>query len=118
MRESTLVLCRLIKEFEREARTDGIPSKELSKRKTEVVNELNNLISMRKTAAAQLQSRQELLNGAQNDGGVSIPSSPEHMSTQQIVATGRKEIQEIDTRLSRAEKVVDDTIQIGVQVSP
>lgn len=106
----------LIKEFEREARTDGISPKELARRKTDLVNELNKFIALRKKKAEQLQSRQELLSGAQLDGGLSSPVQPDAMSTQQIVAAGRKDVQDIDNRLNRAEKVVEDTIQIGVQL--
>lgn len=109
--------CSLIKEFEREARTDGIPAKELGRRKTDLVDDLNRFINLRKTRAGQLQSRQELLqNPAAEDEPVDQVPDIEGMSTHQVVATGKKEIFEIDNRLSRVEKVVEDTIQIGVQV--
>ncbi|GMH35226.1 hypothetical protein BSKO_03094 [Bryopsis sp. KO-2023] len=106
----------LIKEFEREARTDGISPKELARRKAELVDEVNTFMSLRKTHANQIQSRRELLGGAQEGGGAG-QVRVEDMSTQQVITKGRGEIQDIDNRLARAEKVVDDTIQIGVQTA-
>ena len=38
------------------------------------------------------------------------------MTAQEIIAVGKKDIQDIDTRLGRAERIVEDTVQIGVQV--
>lgn len=38
----------LIKDFEREARTDGLPARELADRKRLLVNELNSYIALKK----------------------------------------------------------------------
>ena len=55
---------RLIREFEREARTDGMPPNELNARKKELVQQLNGFIGMKKAYGAQAQQRGELLDGA------------------------------------------------------
>lgn len=39
------------------------------------------------------------------------------MSTQQVIMTGRKEMKQVENTLGRAEKIVEDTIQIGTQAS-
>jgi hypothetical protein len=38
------------------------------------------------------------------------------MTMQELMKEGRKGVQEIDGTLNRAEKVVEDTLQIGQQV--
>ena len=58
-----MVCGRLIKEFEREARTDGISAAELANRKKAMVQELNNFISMKKERSADLDARKELVAG-------------------------------------------------------
>lgn len=55
---------RLIREFEREARTDGMPPNELNARKKEMVQQLNGFIGMKKAFGAQAAQRGELLEGA------------------------------------------------------
>ena len=58
--EAVLLACRLIKEFEREARTDGVPSAELASRKKALVQELNCYIAMKKERSGDLEARKEL----------------------------------------------------------
>ena len=53
----------LIKEYEREARTDGIPAAELQNKKRWMVNELNRFIALKKQLTQQLESRQNLFQG-------------------------------------------------------
>jgi hypothetical protein len=61
----------LIKEFEREARTDGMPARELADRKRTLVNELNSYIALKKNYSGTEDARGELLAGvaAQGEGG-------------------------------------------------
>ena len=68
---------RLIKEFEREARTDGLPAEDLAVRKRLLVAELNGYISAKKEAAGALDARRELVaDGRVNRAGAEIaPSS-------------------------------------------
>lgn len=56
--------CRLIKEFEREARTDGITAADLANRKKNLVQELNNYISMKKDRSSDLDAKKELVAGS------------------------------------------------------
>ena len=68
---------RLIKDFEREARTDGLPAEDLGGRKRLLVAELNALITAKKEAAGALDARRELVaDGRINRAGAEIrPSS-------------------------------------------
>lgn len=58
---------RLVKDFEREARIDGLPPKELAERKRSLVTQLNNYIAMKKSYAVTLEDREELF-GADEKG--------------------------------------------------
>ena len=68
---------RLIKDFEREARTDGLPAEDLAARKRLLVAELNSHITAKKEAAGALDARRELVaDGRVNRAGAEIaPSS-------------------------------------------
>eukprot|EP00210_Caulerpa_lentillifera_P003278 g3129.t1 len=111
----------LIKEFEREARNDQMPAEELSERKSVLVNELNNYISIKKTQTQILNSRLQSSSDSpmrvlQQDEGHS-QQGQSSQSTQQIIKTGRKEMKEVEGALGRAEKIVEDTVQIGTQTA-
>lgn len=54
----------LIKEFEREARIDGMPARELADRKRTLVNELNSYIALKKNYSSAEDARGELMAGA------------------------------------------------------
>lgn len=54
----------LIREFEREARTDGMPANELNLRKKQYVQELNGFIGLKKAYSGAAGQRAELLDGA------------------------------------------------------
>ena len=60
---------RLIKDFEREARTDGMPARELADRKRKLVNEVNSYIALKKGYSSTESSRGELLSGAAEEAG-------------------------------------------------
>lgn len=67
---------RLIKDFEREARTDGLPAGDLAARKRLLVAELNGLITAKKKAAGELDARRELVaDGRVNKAGAEIAPS-------------------------------------------
>ena len=68
---------RLIKDFEREARTDGLPAEDLGARKRLLVAKLNAYITAKKEAAGALETRRELVaDGRVNRAGAEIgPSS-------------------------------------------
>ena len=54
-------VCRLIKDFEQEARTDGMPPAELATRKKGLVQQLNDFIAMKKERGASITAKQELI---------------------------------------------------------
>lgn len=57
-------MCRLIKDFEREARADGVPQNELAARKKALAAELNGFIALKKEFAQTEGTKADLLNGA------------------------------------------------------
>lgn len=115
----------LIKEFERDARAAGMPPRDLADRKRALVTELNSLIALRKGYASADEARGELLAGAGGAAGrqqqqqqqAGASGDPyEGVSVQELVKQGRRGMQEADATLGRAEKLVEDTLQIGQQV--
>jgi hypothetical protein len=58
-------LSSLIKDFEREARADGMSANELAARKRLMAAELNGFIEMKKQFAQSEGTKSDLLNGAQ-----------------------------------------------------
>lgn len=53
----TTTFCRLIKEFEREARVDGRPTEEIVAAKQRYVNQVNSYVARKKQAAAELKAQ-------------------------------------------------------------
>eukprot|EP00775_Hariotina_reticulata_P008789 gene8789-8967_t len=104
----------LILEFEREARTDGMPARELADRKRRLANQLNEYIILKKQYTSNEQGRNELLAGSAPAGAAdSIAGTPQALSMQELMKDGRKNMHEIDSGLTRAEKLVEDTVEIG-----
>ena len=64
--------CRLIKDFEREARTDGMPTAVLAMRKKDLVQELNKFVEQKKLYSTDAQSRTALLG----KGGIERELTP------------------------------------------
>jgi SNARE protein len=117
-----------VRDFEREARTDGIPADELLARKRALVLELNRRIAAKKARAAAEDARNELLGGgakgmpaaaaAQDATTTTIaPPPPQHPTMQALMHDGRKKMAETDAALLRAEKVVEETRMVGQQVA-
>lgn len=73
------LLCSLIKDFEREARADGMPARELADRKKTLAAELNGYIQMKKDFSQGEGNKDDLMNGAQGEielgveGGGMVP---------------------------------------------
>lgn len=59
-----LLLCSLIKDFEREARADGMDQKELTDRRRFMADELNRFINMKKDFTSSEAGKGELFDGA------------------------------------------------------
>ena len=62
-------ICRLIRDFERDAKADNMPIDELNYRKKQLVQELNSFIGLKKAYGAQLSARGELV-------GTGTPKGP------------------------------------------
>jgi hypothetical protein len=83
------------------------------------IKELNSYVALRKTYTSSLGNKQELLDGgsfggpAQNDN-VRMAST---MSNQELVQTGRKQMDDTDQTIERSKKVVEDTINIGAETA-
>lgn len=66
MRDRAPVLrCRLIKEFEHEARADGMPTELFQERRRVLVNGLNGFIAQKNELKQLNADRGELMSGAQ-----------------------------------------------------
>ena len=120
---------RVIKEFEREARMEGMPQSELAKRKNGFVTELSQFMLLKKAAAARIAA------AAAKDGHLALdvsagPSSSsreeaqagpaselQQMSNQQLVSYGKQQMDEADASLERSKKVVEDTINVGAETA-
>lgn len=117
LKELTVIMqdCkREIKDYEREARMNNMPPKELSEKKRQLVQELNTYIGYKKATQAQLQARNNLFDGATTSKAA---EEVDKLSNQQLIEMGTKEIAETDRALERARQVVEDTIQIGAQTA-
>eukprot|EP00890_Picochlorum_soloecismus_P004007 jgi/Picsp_1/4607/NSC_01977-R1_novel plant snare 11 len=110
--------CRLIRDFEREAKIDNMSADEINYRKKLLVQELNSFIGLKKAYSTQLQQRKELMDGKSPSvpGGASNEEI-QSMSNTQVIELGRKNIQETDESLIRSERIVNDTIGIGAQTA-
>mmetsp|Transcript_12347 Transcript_12347/g.21861 ORF Transcript_12347/g.21861 Transcript_12347/m.21861 type:complete len:288 (+) Transcript_12347:231-1094(+) len=103
----------LLKDFEREARTDGMPAPLLAERKKTIADELNTYINKKKEIGL-LATKDELFTGA-------IPQAEEiaqdQMTTQQLMQRGRRDLADTDATLGRAERLVEDTLQVGTSAA-
>ncbi|EFN51513.1 hypothetical protein CHLNCDRAFT_55096 [Chlorella variabilis] len=102
----------LIREFEREARTDGMPANELNFRKKQYVQELNGFIGLKKAYSGAAAQRSELLEGAKSE-----TEKLSTMNTTELMQLGRQQMKETDVSLLRSEKIVNDTMAIGIQTA-
>lgn len=128
---------RIIREFEKQARADGMDQRELQKKKTEMVVQLNKHVAMRKKKQESMREKEELLKkkadveAAKKDKGKGKAKDPEQpkkpvgggqdiystMSTQELMTHGRRTMAETDKSLSRGLQVVNDTIAVGQQTT-
>ncbi|KAG0558134.1 hypothetical protein KC19_10G007000 [Ceratodon purpureus] len=113
---------RMIKEFDREIKEEATPetTKLLTEKKQSLIRELNSYVGLRKTYTSSIGNKQELLDGGSFSGGpardvdVRIAST---MSNQELIETGKKQMDETDQTIERSKKVVEDTISIGAETS-
>ncbi|GFR50445.1 hypothetical protein Agub_g12666 [Astrephomene gubernaculifera] len=103
----------LIKDFEREARADNMSPGELAARKKVLVSQLNGYIEMKKAFEQAEGSKADLMTGAQGEVELGL----EGMSMQALMNKGRKDMKETDEALNRAQRIVEDTKEVGRQVA-
>ncbi|KAK9834785.1 hypothetical protein WJX74_010475 [Apatococcus lobatus] len=106
----------LIKEYEREARTDGLAPQVLADRKKQMVQELNTYIGLKKHRQDEIAAKAELI-GTSGRKGALPEKSREDTGTVELMAQGKATIKDTDDALIRAQKIVEDTIQIGTQTA-
>ncbi|KAK6913613.1 hypothetical protein RJ641_020934 [Dillenia turbinata] len=116
---------RLIKEFDREIKDEESKNppevnKQLNEEKQAMIKELNSYVTLRKTHMNSLgNKRVELFDGA----GVSEPTAEENvqmassMTNQELIGVGMKTMDETDQAIERSKKVVEQTIEVGVQTA-
>eukprot|EP00899_Mesostigma_viride_P012563 jgi/Mesvir1/21307/Mv15929-RA.1 len=107
---------RLIKDFEVDARADGMEAKEVNERKNALVRELNGFVGLKKTAASHLANKAALFEGA-NTNGAPQQRTTEGMTTQELIQEGHRQMDDTDRALERTKKVVDDTIAVGAKTA-
>lgn len=117
---------RLIKDFDREIKEEesnntSEQNKQLNEKKQALIKELNSYVALRKTYTSALGGgRNELLDGGGSQGerlideGAKLAST---MTNQQLLDTGRKQMDVTDQTLERSKKVVQDTVNIGEQTA-
>lgn len=114
---------RLIKEFDREmqgeSKTNPESHKLLNETKQSMIKELNSFVSLRKRYTSSIGNRQELLDGSSHAGAaqdldVRVAST---LSNQELIQTGRQQMDETDKTIERSRKVVEETIHIGTETT-
>ncbi|KAG2491965.1 hypothetical protein HYH03_009696 [Edaphochlamys debaryana] len=103
----------MIKDFEREAKADGMAVEELSARKKALAVELNHYIKRKGEFAQAHGSTQDLLAMAVAQPEIQM----EAMSTQQLMQEGRKVAAATDKTLDQSLQVVSQMQGIGKEVA-
>lgn len=114
---------RMIKEFDREIKEQEAATPETTKllieKKQSLIKELNSYVALRKTYTSSVGNKQELLDGGSFSGpardvDVRVAST---MSHQELIETGKKQMDETDQTIERSKMVVEDTISIGAETT-
>eukprot|EP01018_Ginkgo_biloba_P009455 Gb_15226 [translate_table: standard] len=117
---------RLIKEFDREIKEEerGNPpevNKQLNEKKQSLIKELNSYVALRKTYTSSLGNKRVELFDMGTGGSESVAEQniqmASTMSTQELVSSGTKMMDETDQTIERSKKVVEDTVNVGAQTA-
>mmetsp|Transcript_39864 Transcript_39864/g.55386 ORF Transcript_39864/g.55386 Transcript_39864/m.55386 type:complete len:247 (+) Transcript_39864:129-869(+) len=106
-----------IKEWEREARMDGMAPDVVKRRKDEFVGELNTSLALKKGLVNDLSRKRELLLGARSGETNSTEHNLESKNTQELMQYGRSKIVATDESAQRSKQIVHETIQIGTETA-
>eukprot|EP00252_Welwitschia_mirabilis_P026486 TRINITY_DN8706_c0_g3_i2.p1 TRINITY_DN8706_c0_g3~~TRINITY_DN8706_c0_g3_i2.p1 ORF type:complete len:269 (-),score=67.02 TRINITY_DN8706_c0_g3_i2:346-1152(-) len=117
---------RLIKEFDREIKEDESQNppelnKQLNDKKQSLIKELNSFVALRKTYASSLgNKRVELFEGGTAGGDTHAEENVQaasSMTTQQLVDSGNKMMDETDQAIERSKQVVQETVDVGANTA-
>jgi len=108
-----------IREFELEARADGVDAAEIKTKKQDFVTQINSYIGRKKRVLDENAHRDELLKGAQ--GTSSDPDAfsrnQENMSNQELMQYGRDKVKLTDDSIERSKRIVQDAVQVGTETA-
>lgn len=116
---SSIETCKtVIKEWEREARTDGMSATDLRMRKAGMVEELNALLAIKKGMTHVDARKSELLTGATStSSGDQHARNQESMSMNELMQHGRERMNATEQSAQRSKRVVQETVQVGTETA-
>ncbi|CAL4922839.1 unnamed protein product [Urochloa decumbens] len=119
---------RLIKEFDRilkdeESNNPPEVNKQLNDRKQFMIKELNSYVTLRKTYQSSLGNNNKRVELFDMGAGSSEPAAEDNiqmasaMTNQQLIDTGRNQMDQTDQAIERSKMVVAQTVETGAQTA-
>ncbi|XP_066395398.1 novel plant SNARE 13-like [Miscanthus floridulus] len=115
---------RLIKEFDRilkdeEKKNTPDVNKQLNDKKQFMIKELNSYVTLRKTYQSSLGNKRiELFDTGNDQVADETPvQMASEMSNQELISTGRKQMDQTDQAIERSKMVVAQTVEVGAQTA-
>lgn len=119
---------RLIKEFDRilkdeESNNPPEINKQLNDRKQFMIKELNSYVTLRKTYQSSLGNNNKRVELFDMGAGSSEPAAEDNiqmasaMTNQQLIDTGRNQMDQTDQAIERSKMVVAQTVETGAQTA-
>ncbi|KAL6593776.1 hypothetical protein ACP70R_012311 [Stipagrostis hirtigluma subsp. patula] len=119
---------RLIKEFDRilkddESKNPPEINKQLNDRKQFMIKELNSYVTLRKTYQSSLGNNNKRVELFDMGGGSSEPAAEDNiqmasaMTNQQLIDSGRNQMDQTDQAIERSKMVVNETIDQGTRTA-
>ncbi|XP_062211381.1 novel plant SNARE 12-like [Phragmites australis] len=119
---------RLIKEFDRilkddESKNPPETNKLLNDRKQFMIKELNSYVTLRKTYQSSLGNNNKRVELFDMGAGSSEPAAEDNiqmasaMTNQQLIDTGRNQMDQTDQAIERSKMVVHQTVEVGTQTA-
>ncbi|CAL4939601.1 unnamed protein product [Urochloa decumbens] len=119
---------RLIKEFDRilkdeESNNPPEINKQLNDRKQFMIKELNSYVTLRKTYQSSLGNNNKRVELFDMGAGSSEPAAEDNiqmasaMTNQQLIETGRNQMDQTDQAIERSKMVVAQTVETGAQTA-
>jgi SNARE protein len=119
---------RLIKEFDHilkdnESKNPPEINKQLNDRKQFMIKELNSYVTLRKTYQSSLGNNNKRVELFDMGAGSSEPTAEDNiqmasaMTNQQLIDTGRNQMDQTDQAIERSKAVVSQTVETGTQTA-